>query len=311
MLGGWTQVLYGILLLSTNMTVDGPVYERYKTICKVARNVASGAQGLDEPREEEEQAAAGAGRLNFSSANPDTRSEELLRSARPLFFTGFGTAVCAAFLQWTGMLGDLQDCELFATAYRVFRAQLELSLAILDPEMAHPSSLGRSMQVSEARNVAHTLLVVALEESAEAGRRGEGQIQAVQGVGLRLMTAARHPATLPSLVCCTLEHMVRLDFMILMQMLAAAFRPPAEVQLEDVVDWVTAGRRCEAADQWLQGQTLLSEASLDKAEGVPPLRCGLYLRHDALECAVDNQQDVVRQVHPLVPVLFAFTMPKG
>ena len=89
--------------------------------------------------------------------------------------------------------------------------------------MADPSSLGRSLQVSEARNVAHTLLVAAIEETSEAGRQGEGQLHAMQALGMRLMTSARHPAMLPALMSCTFEHMVRLDFMLLMQMLSFFF----------------------------------------------------------------------------------------
>jgi len=289
----WKQVIFGILLLSTNMTTEGSVHERYTTICKVARNVASGAQGLDEKPPEEQR--PGAGRLNFTSANPDTRSQAVLESARPVFFTAYGVAVCTGFLQWTGMLGELQDCDLFASAYRVFRAQLELSLALLDPGMADPSSLGRSLQVSEARNVAHTLLVAAIEETSEAGRQGEGQLHAMQALGMRLMTSARHPAMLPALMSCTFEHMVRLDFMLLMQMLSFFFQPPADLQLDDVLQWLRDGQHADIQD-WLQRSRMLKEAPLDATEGLPPLQCGMYLTHHVLECSFDPQKNMIEQV---------------
>lgn len=287
------QVLFNFLLLCTNMTTEGAVHERIVTICKVSRNVASGAQGLLDAVDEEDVTSA-VGSVNFTSANPDTRNPRLLEAASPVFFMAYGVAVSTAFLQWTGMLGELQDCDLFATAYKVFRAQLEISTAILDPDMVQPGSLGRSLQISEARNVAHTLLIVALEETCEAGRLGKGQLDAIQAVGTRCMLAARHPAMLPSLACCTIEHMIRLNFIVLMQMLAAAFTPP-DVSLEEVLSWLKQGHNVHI-EAWLANLTRLQEASLDKVEGVPPLRCGIYLQHASLECGIDPQQDIIKQV---------------
>ena len=289
------QVLFNFLVLCCNMNTEGGVHERVVTICKVSRNVASGAKALDYSDEEaEEDLLQARGRDDTSSANPRTRDPQVLEAAYPVFFMAYGVAVSTAFLQWTGMLGELQDCDLFGTAYKVFRAQLEISSAILDPDMAQPSSLGRSLQISEARNVAHTLLIVALEETCEAGRLGQGQLEAIQAVGMRCMLAARHPAMLPSLMCCTVEHMVRLDFMLLMQMLAAAFRPP-DIGLETVLAWLRNGHDADI-EAWLANQTRLEEATLDRQEGMPPLRCGIYLQYGALECGIDPQHDIRKQV---------------
>ena len=55
--------------------------------------------------------------------------------------------------------------------------------------------------------------------AAEAGRTGRGQVEAACAQATRLMYESLHPCVVPQIIADTMQHMIRLDLVVLMQVL--------------------------------------------------------------------------------------------
>ena len=286
----YLQVLFGIMLLCGNMTPDAVTYERVVTICRVVRNVASAAQGVPMvcpvPAGRE-------GELDVSSSNPEVG--RVRDTARAVYGTCLGVAMSCGFLQWSGILGRLPSHPVMETLKKVFRAQLMMSLGLLDPSMTQASTLARYLQIGEARNVAHSLLGTAMESVCEAGRRGKGEFEAIKLCSLRLMRECTSLFSFGSMVCDTVEHLVRLDFVLLMQMAASVLEVPL-FKFGEVMDWLERGGGAVGA--YVSSRSFVACEELDGTlgAGLTGLRHCMYVTcMDTLSFPVGDGVDVVEQ----------------
>ena len=230
----YRQVVYGYMVLCGN-SIHPACKERFKTIAAVSRSVASGARGLD---------LVMSGGNNGSSSEASTASSShrvnyprLYALARPLFFSAMSTAINAGFVQWTGMLGTLQESPVTDAILKIFYANLNQWESMLNPDMAEVSEKPRFIEVSKARGVAMALLAFSVRETAEAGRNEESHRTAIERVCQALKTEGTS-AVASWIMADTLEHMLRLDFIIIMQVLCTKFNVPDNINLDDVLDWL-------------------------------------------------------------------------
>ena len=256
------QVIGGYWVLCSNAVGER---ERFKTIAAVSRTVTSSANGLgmeDVLRCTQSEAALKANlqreeRCNAQNGTVDqtvgsSHEEALLVAGRPLFFTGIATVFYAAFMQWTGMLGRIRETRRAEAILRIFYAQLELCRDLLNPDMASRGDKGRFLHVSKARSIAVGLLAIGMRETLVAGRNDERQQPAVERAAAAFKAEGGAPAV-SWVVADTLEHMFRLDFMLLMTMLGRHFRAP-RVDLDALLEWLRTGApdACPAAEAFYQ-----------------------------------------------------------
>jgi hypothetical protein len=93
--------------------------------------------------------------------------------------------------------------------------------------MCAPGEIGRSQQISKARGVALSQLLCSIEATAEAGRTGGNMIDATCAQAGRLMYQSLHPSVVPHIIADTMQHMIRMDFIIVMQTLCSRFEVPS------------------------------------------------------------------------------------
>ena len=165
----YQQVIYGYWLLCSN-EVKRLSRERMKTILAVTRTIASAADGLPSNDSAE-------GHL---LCVPVSGSIDVKPIARPLFFANMGTAVVAAFLQWTGVLGKLPASPILETIIESFYSELAQCQDMLNPDTFRQGASARCLEVSKARGVALSLIMTSMEQTLEAGRTGRGQDEAVE-----------------------------------------------------------------------------------------------------------------------------------
>jgi hypothetical protein len=165
----YQQVIYGYWLLCSN-AVGNLSRERMKTILAVTRTIASAADGLPSNASDD-------GRL---LCVPVSSSVDVKPIARPWFFANMGTAVVAAFLQWTGVLGKLPASHILETIMESFYSELAECHEMLNPDTFRQGASARCFEVSKARGVAVSLAMTSMEQTLEAGRTGRGQAEAVE-----------------------------------------------------------------------------------------------------------------------------------
>ena len=299
----YRQVMDGYWVICSN-SVKEAARERFHTMLAVTRSVAASAGGIDVDTMllGAEGGAGGAG--EEGAADQDGRVDRMMSGAnarlgdlgRGLFFASLGTAVFAGFMQWTGMLGQIRETRTVAALMQVFHAQLRLCQDLLNPDMASDGNRERFLEVSKARGVSASLLGIAVRETLDAGRRHEPQQFAVERTCLAFK-AEGGAAAAAWIVADTLEHMLRLDFFVIMQALARKFRVPC-VPLEDLLRWLDTGDEgdCPEAAAFIQLHSdpqaagggpedgFMPEYGTDvtAGRGAAPARCCLYLTHSTL-----------------------------
>lgn len=306
----YRQVTYGYWVICSNH-VGLQSRERFRTIVTVSRSVASSASALPKAGLKQDIVLGWTGceskmntenlkRINGlpdQSAASNTSSYDLLlaKEGRPLFFSSMCTSVLTGFMQWTGSLGKLPSSQVTEALLSVFYVQLEMNKDILNPDMFNAGEKARCYQISKARGVAFSLLCTGMQETVDAGRRGQGHQEAVEKCSLHLMTQSISPSVAPYIMGDTLEHMLRLDFLILMQLFCIKFEVPDQgIALEDVLGWLASGsaNHCEALRKWLEvyKKRIIRVASFDhrsKGNGLTNIEYCMYITHDAgLTCSV-------------------------
>lgn len=269
----------GLVLLCTN-AVHANCYERFHTIAQVSRKVTSSAHvwGGAGPKDDEVNEAT------------------LLRVARPLFSDVMCTVANAGFAQWTGGLGNIGETATGRALVAVIHHQLDLSFNLFNPDMTG-SDKSRFRQVSRARSVPIALLTLAVRETSEAGRQAKNHEVAVQRTCRALLTEGTQCAAW-WLCAELLEHTLRWDFFCVMQMLAKAFRVPADLKLDEVLDWIETGTpgRLQAL---FEGSQFLAPSLFEPESGLltPVAHC-LYLRHPELDVGgLNTQPDATMEDH--------------
>jgi hypothetical protein len=260
----YRQVTNGYLALCSNVVREG-ARERFHTVLAVTRTVASSAAGVEmddvmkggeseqrfvEGLHSEERYTAQNGRVDRAVVSG--KEIELHKAARSVFFVGMGTAVCTAFIQWTGMLERVRETRIAEAVLSTFYAQLELCQDLLNPDMANSGDKMRFLQVSKARGVAMGLFAISMRETLEIGRCMYAQQAAVEQAALALKLEGGS-AMVPWVIADTLEHMFRLDFFLVMGMLGRLLRVPCVV-LGELLAWLASGRPedCQAAEDFFQ-----------------------------------------------------------
>ena len=236
----YKQVIYGYWVLCSN-SVGVMSRERYRTICVVSRSVSSGAGALARNQGRGVQQSRDV--PDSSSVACDFLDKEVLDTAKPVFFSGMCTAVVAGFMQWIGVMGKTPASPVTEALCSIFYFHVKFSRFLLNPDMYDESERARCFQISKARCVAKSLFACALQETAESGRRCEGHREAIERCCLRMMTESITPSMVPWLISDTLEHMFRLDFLLLMQMMCHKFGVGSHgtIRLEDVLQWLDSG----------------------------------------------------------------------
>ena len=237
----YRQMLYGYLAFCGNR-IDPACEERFATIAAVARNIASGTMGLDSDAQLSEAFLADVEEEDETASTEKKRVdlERLYRMARPLFFTCLHTAINAGFIQWTGMLGPLRESPVPDAILSLFYHHLGKCESLLNPSMVDISAKPRALEVSRARGVAVSLLAYSVRETIEAGRRdSDNHREAVERVCSALKSEGTPHAAVSWIMADTLEHMLRLDFMVIMQILCQKFGVPDDVLLDDVLSWLS------------------------------------------------------------------------
>ena len=145
--------------------------------------------------------------------------------------------------------------------------QIGLCKSILNPDMAANAELTRFLEVSKARAVAVGLMAVGLRETLDAGRRNATQQEAVERTALHFKCGDGCGASVSWLVADTFEHLFRLDFLLLMVMLAKLLRAPC-VPLEELLRWLRTGKAsdCPDADAFYQMHANAYSNAHDAAE---------------------------------------------
>ena len=310
----YRQVIGGYLCLCSNSVGDN-VRERFHTLLAVCRCVASGAEGVDLSevlrRAQSEQAYAQSVRTEerFNAANGSlnrtllsSKEEGLFQRARPVFYAGLGTIVFAAFMQWTGMLEHVRETRLTHALLQIFYAQVGLCKSVLNPDMAANAEMTRFLEISKARAIAVGLIAIGLRETLDAGRRGANQQEAVERTAQHFKCEGG-AAAVPWLVADTLEHLFRLDFLLLMMMLGKLLRVPC-VPLGDLLRWLRTGRAeaCQEAEAFYQMHAnAYANANHDAAEREAR---GLgFLDGDALMGGADRLMPCAHCLYLTMPLL--------
>jgi hypothetical protein len=289
----YRQVTDGYLVLCANK-VRGPARERFHTMMAVSRSVASAADGMnldlvldahdDQERVCEARRVAQDGRVDPMVNGAGARLDGL---GRGLFFAGMGTAMFAGFMQWTGMLGQIREPRTTEALLRTFMAHFELCNDIMNPDMASAGNRARFLEVSKARGVAVSLLGIGMRETIESGRRNESQQMAVERAcaAFRVEGAS---AAVAWIMADTLEHMLRMDFFLLMQMLFQMLGAP-HVSLDALLEWLETGDAdtCPEAAEFLERSALVPPNAVDAQMGVSgaqltPIEQCLYVTDDRL-----------------------------
>ena len=304
----YRQVTYGFWLLCSNH-VGNLSRERFRTLVTVSRSVSAAADSLDPSDAEKKKKAAERRAANpatakkdkrngvqdSSSASDDAYSAKVIAEARPIFLSSMCTTVVTGFMQWTGMLGKLPTSPVLEAIIQVFYAQLKLSKDIINPDMFNQGERPRCLQISKARGVASSLLAVSIQETIDAGRLKKGHQDAIEGASFRMMLESTSPTIAPWIMGDTMEHMLRLDFFILMQLFCQKLEVPGNISLQDLKKWLETGdtQHCPTLQRWIQpiiaGNQLVTRAPLDKRGGsLTELGSCMYITHPTLSCIVQD-----------------------
>lgn len=307
----YQQVISGYLVICTN-NVALPSRERFRAIVSVSRSLmsSSGTKTLEHSQEEPVLNVMGSPnavsfeKLQRSCGIPDgsvnskvNSNVKCVKHAKPVFYTSMCTCMLTAFMQWTGCLGKLRTSPVTEAILSIFYNQLELSKDLLNPEMYSAGEKARCLQISKARGVAMSLIVTSVQETLESGRSQQGHEQAIERTALRFMLQNICPSVTPMIAADTIDHMFRLDFLILMQMLCMKFEVPyKEFGLGDVLAWLKTGNmnHCPRLKRWLDSKStnLIPKSSdefgfRDKSSNLTKLKYGMYLTDPGgLHCAV-------------------------
>lgn len=126
--------------------------------------VASRARRVN--MQEEGSGGSGSGRnVGSNSSEPSAavislsgnQNRLLVKLARPLFFSSMGTALCAAFMQWTGELGRLPESTVADAILTTFYSHLELMKDLLNPTMSGEVSLLFFAAFLMMQSIIHTI----------------------------------------------------------------------------------------------------------------------------------------------------------
>ena len=299
----YRQVIYGYWLICSN-SVGNLSRERFRTLVTVSRSIPAAANALNPDKRAHNNVGGRRienGVQDSSSGSKDAYAKEVIDEARPVFFSSMCTVIVSGFMQWTGMLGKLPSSPVLEALISVFYAQLDLSKDILNPDMFNQGEKPRCLQISKARGVASSLIATSIQETIEAGRLKKGHLDAVEACTFKLMIESTSPAIAPWIMADTMEHMFRLDFLILMQMLCKTFLVPSNIGLSNVQTWLITGdpSHCPSLQQWIQQfqNNFLTRAPLDRRGGLTSLESCLYITHPSLSCVV---QDPGMSVDPTV-----------
>ena len=240
----YRQVVEGYLMICSNNVRCGS-RERFGTMLAVARSVCSASSGMSVEQKLAEE--AGQKESEARRAAQDGSVDRIMQSSnaslrgmgRDIFFTAMGTAVYAGFMQWTGMLGQIHETSTTRALLGVFMAHFELCKDLLNPDMASQKNRMRFLQVSKARGVAMALFGLSVRETIEAGRLQEPQQMAVERTCMALKAEGASVAV-PWIMADVMEHMMRLDFFIVMEMLAELLKVPF-VELDALLEWLDTG----------------------------------------------------------------------
>ena len=274
----YRQVIYGYWVICSN-SVGVMSRERFRTMLTVSRSIASAANAIAvENRGEAD--------VCMMSVN-DAKEAESKIVARPLYFANMCTAVTTGFLQWTGVLGKLPSSTILEAILEIFYAQLASSKSMLNPDMYSQGDRGRCIQISKARGVAMSLILTSLEQTLDAGRKGLGQREAIEGTSMRLMLESATPHIAAWIMADTLEHMFRTDLVILMQMLGQKLGVPADVDTEQVLQWLQTGNVPAALrDWWERQQRVVASPLNDTRVGSADIADCFYLTHHDLQVCI-------------------------
>lgn len=230
--------------LCSNDEQGGTAKSRYETISVVCRNVPSCSESLRNPditgfqnRQQHEYAN---GERDYTAADSDhTTLAQAKAHKRHIFHTAAGVNCVSSFMQWTGVLGArMQSSPVTETLMDIFKVQLSLSKSLLDPSMAAPGQHKRCLQTSRTRAVGLSNFISATQACIEAGRTGKGQMDATKETAMKLMYYSTHPCVAAQIMADTIHHMIRLDFIVLMQLLCSKLQVPV-VDLPDLINWLT------------------------------------------------------------------------
>ena len=291
------QVLIGYFVICTNNLVGEENYERMRTLSKVTRCLPSCADALDAVLMED----------SFSSHTitygekryvPSAQHSHVIQAPRckGVFLSAMTVAHFTAFMQWTGMLGKLPSSMLVEDILECFYAQLDLSQSILNRNKYSADDRTRCFEVSKARIVATSLLMTSIQSVLAVGggqSKGKTLIDATELNATRLMFKGLPVSMLPWLMADTIDHLFRLDFLLLMQYLAKKLGAPspAQVPFEAVLEWLRLGNadHCPPLRAWLDLHMphCLRNAPLEGDETRAQLLSGLYLTHAHLYMAMN------------------------
>jgi hypothetical protein len=289
----YRQVMFGYWVVCTN-NVGTQSRERFKTLLTVSRSICSCTNAISRPSAAEEGGEEN-GIRDPCAMTCDRHNGAGFQAGRSLFFSNMCTCVVSAFLQWTGVLGRLPASPVLEAVLDVFYAQLALCKDMLNPNAYVQGERGRCFQISKARGVAMSLIMTSMAQTLEAGRRGCGQQEAVEQTAQRLMLEGTSPHLATWIMADTLEHMFRMDFMLLLQMIGTKLQVPGNLTLMDVLTWLQTGsaRHCAALEGWLSRQRRLASAPHDKRVGADEIAASWYVTHADLSSAVVNAQGQV------------------
>jgi hypothetical protein len=170
---------------------------------------------------------------------------------------------------------------------------LDLSKDILNPDMFNQGEKPRCLQISKARGVASSLIASSIQETVDAGRRKKGHQDAIEGCSFKLMIESTSPAIAPWIMADTMEHMLRLDFIILMQLLCRKFLVPENIGLNNVQRWLETGDSAHSPilQNWIQSfeNQFITRAPLDRRGGnLTELASCMYITHTSLGCVIQD-----------------------
>jgi hypothetical protein len=294
----YRQVIYGYWLICSN-SVGNLSRERFRTLTTVSRSIASAGNALNPLINNNNNSGCrrnhnnnnnnndSAGVQDSSSMAKDSYDPQVINDAKPIFFSSFCTAIVTGFMQWTGILGKLPTSPCLEAFLGVFYAQLDLSKSILNPDMFNQGERPRCLQISKARGVASSLIASSIQETIEAGRLKRGHQDAIEGCGFRLMIESTSATIAPWIMADTMEHMLRLDFFILMQMFCQKLGVPSHVSLENLLTWLKTGA-CPQLQGWLDTCQILPISRLDKRTGLTSVESCMYISHPSLSCNISD-----------------------
>jgi hypothetical protein len=291
------QVKGAYLIICSNNVRQG-ARERYHTMITVSRSITSAAGGVDlgyaasmgQGLEDDaakllrKRRSAMDGRVDRMMCGGD---QTLGDTGRGVFFNALGVAFYTGFMQWTGMLGQIRETRTTAALLMTFDAHLVLCHDILNPAMASSSDRSRYREISKSRGIAASLLGISMRETIEAGRLKEPQQTAIERACLAFKVEGGEAAC-AWIMGDTMEHMLRLDFFLIMLILARKAKVPV-VTLDALLTWLDTGAGCPEADAFVattRNQYPTAECDTDKrgpgADVRPAHLCLMYLPLDGL-----------------------------